>query len=109
MNDTVSVIFVTAQGKRLTVEAQQGVSLMQAAIMNNVPGIEAECGGSCICATCHVYCNGTSDQLGAPADQENEMLETTAAERRPDSRLSCQIKVSGALEGAVITIPDRQY
>jgi len=83
---------------------------MQAAIKHNVPGIEAECGGSCVCATCHVYCDGVDRSIiGEAGEQECELLETAAAERRETSRLSCQIKITPAIEGSVFSIPEAQY
>jgi 2Fe-2S ferredoxin len=84
-----------------------GWSLMEAAIQNDIPGIVAECGGGCACATCHVYVeNGAV--LQPIGDMEGDMLECTAAERRPESRLSCQIKMTADYDGLVVTIPDRQ-
>ena len=108
--DTVTVIFATHDGKRIPVAAPLGASLMQAAIQHNVPGIEAECGGACICATCHVYIAPSTLEQLVPADaMEEEMLDSAAAERLPGSRLSCQIEVTAALEGAVIEVPEMQF
>lgn len=108
--ETVTVIFATHDGKRIPVAAPVGSSLMQAAIQHNVPGIEAECGGSCICATCHVYVEpSTLEHLPSPDSMEADMLECAAAERLPTSRLSCQIEVTAALEGSVITVPEMQF
>ncbi|MGY6709242.1 MAG: 2Fe-2S iron-sulfur cluster-binding protein [Rhizobiaceae bacterium] len=108
MADAIAIIFESADGHRHEIEARQGASLMEAAIMNNVPGIEAECGGSCICATCHVYCDQIADIVGMPSEEEDAMLELAAAERRDASRLSCQIKVTPELAGAVVSIPSHQ-
>jgi len=108
--ESVTVIFETHEGKRIPVQAVIGASLMQAAIQHNVPGIEAECGGSCICATCHVYVD--ADRLAGldeSEEMEAEMLDSAAAERRPNSRLSCQITVDAALDGAVIQVPETQF
>jgi 2Fe-2S ferredoxin len=103
------VIFVHPDGRRQTVTAAEGASVMQTAVAAGVAGIIGECGGSAICATCHVYVSTDwSDKLSSPLDNELEMLECTAAERRDTSRLSCQIKMTGALNGLVVCIPERQ-
>lgn len=110
MMSTVRVIFKAAGGEDFAVEAPVGGTLMQAAIRNNVPGIEAECGGSCICATCHVYCDENDRmKVGEASPEENEMLEQTAAERRKTSRLACQIKLTPTIDGAVFSLPESQY
>jgi len=106
--DAVAITFESPDGRTHEVAARPGASLMEAAIMNNVPGIEAECGGSCICATCHVYCDQFAELVGAPGEDEDAMLELAAAERRAASRLSCQIKVTPELAGAFILIPSHQ-
>lgn len=110
MSEPVTIIFQTAAGARVEVPARAGASVMEAAIMNNVGGIEAECGGSCICATCHVYCDqvpdGLLDEMSAT---EDDMLDLAAAERRSSSRLSCQIRVNARLDRAVFVIPEAQF
>ncbi len=88
------------------VDVPNGWSLMEGAINNNIPGIVAECGGSCCCATCHVYI--VDRDLGAPEEMEDEMLEEVMDERKPNSRLSCQIQVTDELEGLVVQIPELQ-
>jgi ferredoxin, 2Fe-2S len=91
------------------VEGTEGVSVMQTAIDAGVNGIVAECGGSAMCATCHVYVDPVwLPRLLPPLANELEMLECTAAQRLPESRLSCQIKLSAALDGLVVRIPQRQ-
>jgi len=86
-----------------------GWSLMQGATLNGVDGIEGECGGSCGCATCHVYVDdGFLDKLASIAESEEEMLECTASERQANSRLGCQIKVDDALDGIVVRLPETQ-
>jgi len=108
--ESVTVIFETHEGKRFPVRASIGASLMQAAIQHNIPGIEAECGGSCICATCHVYVDADRfADLDGPEEMEAEMLDSAAAERRANSRLSCQITVDATLDGAVIRVPETQF
>ena len=102
------ITFLTHDGRKFEVAAENGSTVMEAAIRNQVPGIEAECGGACACATCHVY---VQDEwlaaTGEPASTEEDMLDF-AFEVRPTSRLSCQIRVSDALDGLVVEIPERQ-
>jgi len=82
---------------------------MQGATANGVDGILGECGGSCACATCHCYVDEARlADLNAPTDNELAMLDNVAAERRPGSRLACQIKTSAALEGLIIHLPEMQ-
>ena len=101
--------YVHPDGTRDTVEVVTGKTLMLAAISNGIDGIVAECGGNCMCATCHVYVEPDQLALLPPmSDDEDALLDGTAAERRPNSRLSCQIKMSPALDGLVVNLPDRQ-
>jgi 2Fe-2S ferredoxin len=101
--------YLSPDGAERTVQAADGTSVMQAAMSAGVPGIVAECGGSAMCATCHVYVDDAwLGRLAPPLANELEMLECTAAERAPSSRLSCQIKMSPALHGLVVRIPERQ-
>ena len=103
------ITFILPDGSQRGLEAPDGVSLMQAATGAGLRGIVAECGGSAMCATCHVYVDEAwAARLPAPLANELEMLECTAAERLPTSRLSCQIKLGPALQGLVVRIPDRQ-
>ena len=103
------VTFVQANGNRSTVDVKEGQSVMRAAIDNNIPGIIAECGGSCSCATCHVYVDDADmGRMGTVAADEAEMLDGVAAERKASSRLSCQIEVSAAMDGITIHIPATQ-
>ncbi|MEU4222804.1 2Fe-2S iron-sulfur cluster-binding protein [Nonomuraea sp. NPDC026600] len=103
------VIFRTPDGTQRKVDAPAGSSLMQAAVSHDVAGIVAECGGNAACATCHVYVDPRQVALvGPPNDVEDEMLDFTAAERSPTSRLSCQIRVSDALDGLVVHVPEEQ-
>lgn len=82
---------------------------MQGAVAHGVEGIIGECGGSCVCATCHCYVDADRlSDLPPPSDDELELLGCVAAERRPNSRLGCQLKAVHALDGLVVTIPDRQ-
>jgi 2Fe-2S ferredoxin len=105
----VKITFIEPSGIEKVLDVPEGWSLMQAATANGVEGIEAECGGSCACATCHVYLEG-APAANAPPPEEHElgMLELTAAERKPNSRLSCQIKAAPAIEGLVVRIAETQ-
>ena len=103
------IVYVHPDESREELEVPVGTSIMQAAILNGVDGIVAECGGSAMCATCHVYVED-KDLARTPKmeDAENEMLEFTACERRANSRLSCQLVVSPEMEGLVVHLPDSQ-
>ncbi len=91
-----------------TVEAEVGSTVMEAAIQNGISGIEAECGGACACATCHVYVDEAwREKTGEPSPMEEDMLDF-GYDIRPNSRLSCQIKVTPDLDGLVVRIPERQ-
>jgi 2Fe-2S ferredoxin len=104
-----NVTFIEPSGAERVVDVPLGWSLMQSATSGGVEGIEAECGGSCACATCHCYIEGDLAALvPAPTDGETAMLEHVVAERRPNSRLSCQIKMSAGLEGLVVRLPETQ-
>lgn len=93
-----------------TLECKPGTSLMQAAVGANVRAIEADCGGLLTCATCHVYVREPwLAQLPPPQDDELTMLDFTAAERRANSRLSCQIELTEELDGLTVDLPARQH
>ena len=101
-----TIRFIQADGSARELSAPDGTSAMQAAMGAGLAGIVAECGGSAMCATCHVYVDEAwVDRLPAPLANELEMLECTASERLPTSRLSCQIKMSAALDGIVLRLP----
>ena len=102
------ITIVAFDGQRHEIEADNGSTVMENAIQNSVPGIEAECGGACACATCHVYVDEQfMTNVGAPEAMEEDMLDF-AFEVKPTSRLSCQIRVSDELEGLVVRVPERQ-
>jgi 2Fe-2S ferredoxin len=102
------ITFIDTAGTARTVEGEAGSTVMETAINNGVPGIEAECGGACACSTCHVYVDEAwREKVGAPAPMEEDMLDF-AFEVKPNSRLSCQIKVSEDLDGLVVRTPERQ-
>tara|TARA_R110002167_G_scaffold3036_3_gene14689 strand:+ start:18038 stop:18373 length:336 start_codon:yes stop_codon:yes gene_type:complete len=108
-NTTINIGFKLPDGNIQHIDAPLGQSIMQAAIVNNIDGIEAECGGSCMCATCHLYVPDSLLNSLMPAnDEEAEMLEETAAERRPSSRLSCQLLVTDAMAGHIFELPECQ-
>ena len=95
-----------ADGRAITLDLSEGTSLMEAATQRGVPGIIGECGGSMSCATCHVVVDpGWSDRAGGPSPFEEDMLDITEAGRQPTSRLSCQIRMSAALDGIVVSVP----
>lgn len=103
-----TITYVTVDGTPYKVEASPGTTVMEAAVRNNVPGIEAECGGACACATCHVYVDDAwAEATGKPEPMEEDMLDF-AYDVRPTSRLSCQIRITEALDGLVLHIPERQ-
>jgi len=105
----MKVTFVAADGARTLVEADEGGSLMQAAVSSGVDGILGECGGSMMCATCHCYVDDAwAGRAGPPVDGEDDMLECATAERRATSRLSCQIRMHAGIDGIVIHLPDTQ-
>lgn len=103
------ITYVLADGTERSVDVPEGTTLMLAAIQNNVRGIDAECGGCLSCATCHVYVDpAQADRLPPVSGDEDELLNGVAADRKPESRLSCQITVSAALDGLVVRVPPRQ-
>ena len=97
------ITYIAFDGTRFDVEAENGSTVMENAIRHAVPGIEAECGGACACATCHVYVDEAwTEAVGEPEPMEEDMLDF-AFDVRPNSRLSCQIKVRDELDGLVVT------
>ena len=103
------ITFIEYDGKEVTVEAEVGMTVMEAAIKEGVPGIEAECGGACACATCHVYVDEAwRAPTGEPSEMEEDMLDF-AFNIQPNSRLSCQIKVTDELDGLRVTTPEKQF
>ncbi len=102
------ITIVAFDGTRYDINAENGSTVMENAIRNSVPGIEAECGGACACATCHVHVDEAfMAAVGEPEPMEEDMLDF-AYDVRPNSRLSCQIKVRDELEGLVVSVPERQ-
>jgi 2Fe-2S ferredoxin len=104
-----TIIYVTSDGQRHEVEVENGYTVMEGAINNNIDGIIAECGGACACATCHSYIDPTwSQKLTAMDDMEDSMLDA-AFERKDNSRLTCQIEVSDVLDGLVVHVAENDY
>ncbi len=102
------ITFVDHSGESRSVDAENGSTVMEAAIRNAIPGIEAECGGACACATCHVYVDDAWREIvGSPTPMEEDMLDF-GYDVKPNSRLSCQIKITDALDGLVVMTPERQ-
>src|SRR5271157_3734681 len=102
------ITFIDASGQSRTVEAQLGSTVMETALRNSVPGIVAECGGACACATCHVYvAPAWFEKLPPASPMENDMLDF-AVDPRPNSRLSCQIRVEQELDGLILETPSQQ-
>jgi 2Fe-2S ferredoxin len=103
------IIYVDHEGTEYAVDVKPGLSVMEGAVNEGVPGIDADCGGSCACATCHVYVREDwLEQVGPRSDMEDEMLDF-AAEVRSNSRLSCQIQVTEDLDGLVVSMPENQH
>ena len=105
----IKVTYVAHDGTETAIEAEEGTSVMQAAVSNDVDGIVGECGGSMMCATCHCYVDEAwEDRTGQRSDDEDEMLEGAASEVTGRSRLSCQIKLDPSLDGLVVHLPEEQ-
>jgi len=102
------IIYIEQNGTRHEIEAENGLTVMEAAVKNMVPGIDADCGGACACATCHVYVDDAwTDKTGKAEAMEESMLDF-ASEPKPNSRLSCQITVSNSLDGLTVHLPEFQ-
>ena len=102
------ITYITHKDEKHTVEVQNGLTVMEGAVQNDIPGIDADCGGGMACATCHVYVSDDwTDKLPSKDDGEEDMLDM-AFEPKKNSRLSCQIIVSDELDGLVVNIPSKQ-
>jgi len=103
------ITFIQHDGTEQTVEGLPGMSVMETAVKNLVPGIDADCGGACACATCHVYVEPEwMEKTGTRSTMEEDMLDF-AFDVRESSRLSCQIKISDALDGLRVVVPEKQF
>ena len=102
------ITYVDHAGTARTIDGEVGSTVMEVAIRNNVPGIDAECGGACACATCHVYVDEAwTEAVGPSEPMEQDMLDF-ASDVRTNSRLSCQIRIKTELDGLTVTTPARQ-
>ena len=102
------ITYIDEGGQAYECEVDNGLSVMEGAILNNVPGILAVCGGSCACSTCHAYIDEAwLDKVGPPNEIEDSTLDL-ALERKPSSRLTCQIKVDESLDGLVVNIANNE-
>ena len=103
------ITFIQHNGSEETVEGHNGMSVMETAVKNMIPGIDADCGGACACATCHVYVETEwMSKVGSRAQMEEDMLDF-AFDVRDTSRLSCQIKISDTLDGLRVRVPEKQF
>ncbi|MFT4885815.1 MAG: 2Fe-2S ferredoxin [Pseudohongiellaceae bacterium] len=105
----VKVLFVEHDGTQHSVEVKSGNSLMQAAVSNGVPGIDADCGGSCSCATCHVYVNEDWLAKTGDVDPTEEAMLSLSTDRQENSRLSCQINLTEEMDGLIVNTPEFQF
>ena len=102
------VTYIDYQGNSKTLDVENGLTVMEGAVQNNIPGIDADCGGSMACATCHVYVEEKwLDKMPKPEDGEVDMIDM-AFEPKKNSRLSCQIIISDELDGLIVNIPSKQ-
>jgi 2Fe-2S ferredoxin len=103
------ITFIQPDGDSTTVDVENGHTVMEAAKINDIPGVDAECGGACACATCHVYVDEEwRDKTGQPSEIEEDMLDF-AFDVQEGSRLSCQIRVTDDLDGLVVRVPAKQF
>lgn len=103
------ITYIEHNGKKHEVEVANGLSVMEGARDNNIPGIEADCGGACACSTCHVYVDETwVEKIPAKDAMEEDMLDFAFQPNPTTSRLTCQIKVTDALDGLVVQMPEKQ-
>ena len=102
------ITYIDSSGNSKTIDVANGLSVMEGAIQNNIPGIDADCGGGMACATCHVYVKEEwFNKLDKPEDAEQDMIDM-AFEPKKNSRLSCQLIVSDKLDGLIVTTPSKQ-
>jgi ferredoxin, 2Fe-2S len=107
--DMAKITYIEFNGAEHVVDVKPGLSVMEGAVKNNIPGIDADCGGACACATCHVYVDQAwIDKTGSQSAMEESMLDF-AENVEDNSRLSCQIKVSDDLDGLVVRMPQSQH
>ncbi len=103
------ITYIEHTGAEHVIDVKNGLSVMEGAVKNNIPGIDADCGGACACATCHVYVDEAwTGKVGVKSAMEESMLDF-AEGVEPNSRLSCQIKVTDTLDGLVVRMPESQH
>ena len=103
------ITYIQHDGATTEIDVAVGHSVMEGAVQNGVAGIDADCGGACACATCHVFIDPTwTDRIGSAEGQEDDMLDMVE-NRASNSRLSCQIEVSEALDGLIVRLPENQF
>lgn len=103
------ITYIEHGGKQHTVDVAEGLTVMEGAVSNNIPGIDADCGGACACSTCHVYVDPTwLEKLQPKEDMEVDMLDFAFEPDAARSRLTCQLKVTSALDGLVVQMPEKQ-
>ncbi|MBL8552928.1 MAG: 2Fe-2S iron-sulfur cluster binding domain-containing protein [Phenylobacterium sp.] len=103
------ITYIEHDGTEHAIDVKNGLSVMEGAVKNNIPGIDADCGGACACATCHVYVKDEwLEKTGVRSAMEESMLDF-AEGVQDNSRLSCQIKVSDELDGLIVTMPESQH
>ena len=105
----VKITFIEFDKTEHTIDADEGMSSMEVALQNGVPGIDADCGGACACATCHVYVDKSwVEKTGEAEQMEQDMLDF-AFDVNEQSRLSCQVKITDDLDGIIINLPEKQF
>jgi len=103
------ITYIEHNGTEHVIEVANGLTVMEGARDNNVPGIEADCGGACACSTCHVYVDAAwADKIPAKDDMEADMLDFAWEPDAARSRLTCQVKVTDALDGMIVNLPEKQ-
>lgn len=103
------ITYIEHNGTKHEVEVSEGLTVMEGAVSNNIPGIDADCGGACACSTCHVYVDPAwVEKLPAKEDMEIDMLDFAYEPDEARSRLTCQLKVTAGLEGLVVQLPEKQ-
>jgi 2Fe-2S ferredoxin len=103
------ITYIEFGGTEHTVDVADGLTVMEGAVKNMIPGIDADCGGACACSTCHVYVDPAwTEKTGGPEEMEEDMLDF-AFDVKENSRLSCQMRVSGDFDGLIVRMPEKQF
>jgi 2Fe-2S ferredoxin len=103
------ITYIEHSGATHVVDVPVGKTVMQGAVDNNIPGIDADCGGECACATCHVFIDPAWEAKTGTANEQEASMLSFAATKQDNSRLSCQIEVTAALDGLVVRMPEAQH